>query len=47
MHLVGYLYEDYRDARSPEHKINQCILSCNKKNVIHKLATTTNNVCLY
>jgi hypothetical protein len=22
MHLVGYLYEDYRDARSLEHKIS-------------------------
>jgi hypothetical protein len=22
MHLVGYLYEDYHDARSLEHKVN-------------------------
>jgi hypothetical protein len=23
MHLVGYLYEDYHDARSLEHKIHR------------------------
>jgi hypothetical protein len=23
MHLVGYLYEDYHDARSLEHKVNK------------------------
>jgi hypothetical protein len=23
MHLVGYLYEDYQDARSLEHKVHQ------------------------
>jgi hypothetical protein len=23
MHLVGYLYEDYHDARSLEHKVRQ------------------------
>jgi hypothetical protein len=24
MHLVGYLYEDYHDARSLEQKVRQC-----------------------
>ena len=23
MHLVGYLYEDYHDARSLEHKVSE------------------------
>jgi hypothetical protein len=27
MHLVGYLYEDYHDARSLEHKIGQNYVS--------------------
>jgi hypothetical protein len=26
MHLVRYLYEDYHDARSLEHKVQPCIL---------------------
>ena len=26
MHLVGYLYEDYHDARSLEHKVNLCVI---------------------
>jgi hypothetical protein len=25
MHLVGYLHEDYHDARSLEHKVMNCI----------------------
>jgi hypothetical protein len=31
MHLVGYLYEDYHDARSVEHKVHvMCVpsISC-------------------
>jgi hypothetical protein len=26
MHLVGYLYEDYHDARSLEHKVSSELL---------------------
>jgi hypothetical protein len=35
MHLVGYLYEDYHDARSLEHKVALpyfCALSHNRHN---------------
>jgi ferredoxin-like protein FixX len=29
MHLVGYLYEDYHDARSLEHKVcNALLVAC-------------------
>jgi hypothetical protein len=31
MHLVGYLYEAYHDARSLEHKVKCCIFP----NMIH------------
>ena len=27
MHLVGYLYEDYHDARSLEHKVRKMSIS--------------------
>jgi hypothetical protein len=28
MHLVGYLYEDYHDARSLEHKVKKKKFTC-------------------
>ena len=31
MHLVDYLYEDYHDARSLEHKVNVCICEQTEK----------------
>jgi hypothetical protein len=34
MHLVGYLYEDYHDARSLEHKIVEEARKINQENVI-------------
>jgi hypothetical protein len=39
MHLVGYLYEDYNDARSLEHKVRTLpvlflVRELQKKNVV-------------
>ena len=35
MHLVGYLYEDYDDTRSLEHKINESA-QCSVNPMFHK-----------
>ena len=34
MHLVGYLYEDYHDARSLEHKANPVVLVNSSSDII-------------
>ena len=31
MHLVGYLYEDYHDARSLEHEVRKSDQSCSQR----------------
>jgi hypothetical protein len=38
MHLVGYLYEAYHDARSLEHKVRQCQSG---GNVVHNITKST------
>ena len=38
MHLVGYLYEDYHDARSLEHKVCYIVfmhLKCVSHSLLH------------
>jgi hypothetical protein len=37
MHLVGYLYEDFHDARSLEHKVKYSLSLVNSTNAKRKL----------
>jgi hypothetical protein len=46
MHLVGHLYEDYHDARSLEHKVNQLLMYIEVSIVeIHKC--NTRELCVF
>jgi hypothetical protein len=39
MDLVGYLYEDYHDARSLEHKLFMCFVSYLAANALFAVKT--------